>query len=299
MPTAPALSKRSGSVATAFAVTMILAAQGNSQSRAQQASPFTPAILDDADTVAEKPGDPDAALDSVDLSLLSNEPSQSRKLTIRRPASKNSTDNTADWSRNDRPNGSAAVTVRRNLTPFLDTRIGADLDVATQASPYTTENPLPERLASDARASRSSGSAWAALTAPGLILWDKTAVEARVNPSDDEGRLKTSLSKSLPLWDNQFSLTLRNDYSMTQHSLPGTATPVTRSTDVERSAQFGINASGTSLIAGRTLSANDRWLNKFGAEQRLPGGVRVTATISETPEGTANKGLAATFKKSW
>ena len=73
---------------------------------------------------------------------------------------------------------------------------------------------------------QSSGTAWAAITAPGVgSIWDKTAVEARVDPSQDQSKLGTSLSKSLPLGE-QYSLTLQNGYNVIQQGVvpvPGIA----------------------------------------------------------------------------
>jgi hypothetical protein len=74
----------------------------------------------------------------------------------------------------------------------------------------------------------------------------------------------------------------------------------TRSVDVDRSARLGYKDTGTSLIVGQSLSSSDeRWLNKFGAEQALPGGVSITATVRERDDGAADKGIGASFKKNW
>src|SRR5229473_3344670 len=68
----------------------------------------------------------------------------------------------------------------------------------------------------DAPPSQSSGTAWATITAPGVAsIWDKTAVEARVDPSQEQSKLGTSLSKSLPL-NEQYSLTLQNGYNVVE-----------------------------------------------------------------------------------
>ena len=79
-------------------------------------------------------------------------------------------------------NGTSAVSVKQSLSPFWDTRIGADMTVARQGT-LTTSEPLSEKLANGGSAPQSSGTAWAAITAPGVgSIWDKTAVEARVDP---------------------------------------------------------------------------------------------------------------------
>ena len=104
----------------------------------------------------------------------------------------------ADLSGN-KPNG-AAVTVKQAVSPFWDTRIGADMTVARQPSALTMSELLSEKLANGGSVPQSSGAAWAAITAPGVgSVWDRTAVEARVDPSQEQSKLGTSLSKSLPL----------------------------------------------------------------------------------------------------
>ena len=99
------------------------------------------------------------------------------------------------WSSKDKANGSA-VSVKQPISPFWDTRIGADMTVTRQ--PSTMSELLSEKVANGGSEPQSSGTAWAAITAPGVgSIWDKTAVEARVDP--DQSKLGTSLSKSLPL----------------------------------------------------------------------------------------------------
>src|ERR1700684_2583408 len=122
-------------------------------------------------------------------------------------------------------------------------------------------------------APHSSGSAWAAITAPGVgSIWDKTAVEARVDPAQENGKLGTSLSKSLPL-SEQYSLTLQNGYNMIQQGIvpvPAIAGRPARNYETEQSAKLSIAETGTSFSAGQTLSTNDdKWLRKLGAERQL------------------------------
>ena len=83
--------------------------------------------------------------------------------------------------RSDKPDGSSAVAIKQPITPFWDTRVGADLNVTTKM-PTTSSEVLAEKMAHNNQISQSSGSAWAAMTAPGLgSIWDKTAVEARTD----------------------------------------------------------------------------------------------------------------------
>jgi hypothetical protein len=233
---------------------------------------------------------------NVDASTLTG-PALKGRAAPKDPASADAT-----WSNNAKPNGASAVTVKQSVTPFWDTRIGADMTVARQGT-LTTSEQLSERLANGGSLPQSSGTAWAAITAPGVAsIWDKTAVEARVDPGQEQTKLGTSLSKSLPLSD-QYSLTLQNNYNLIQQGIvpvPGIISRPARSYETEQSARLGIADTGTSFIAGQTLStSDDRWLRKVGAEQKLFDGVTISGSIGETSTGGTNKSLSAGFKRSW
>ena len=207
------------------------------------------------------------------------------------------------WSSSNKPNGSAAVSVKQPLSPFLDARVGADMTVVNQSQTLTSSDLVRQKFSSDSQPSQSSGTAWAAITAPGLAsIWDKTAVEARVDPAQEQSRLGTSLSKSLPL-SEQYSLTLQNGYNVVQQGIvpvPGIPGHPVRNYQTDQSARLSITDTGTSFIAGQSLStADDKWLRKVGAEQKLFGDVNISASIGETPVGTANKSVTAGFKRSW
>jgi hypothetical protein len=204
----------------------------------------------------------------------------------------------SSWSAQD--NGAAALSVRQSMIPFWDTRVGADLTVARQ-QPASAAEALQQKITTGEQ--QSSGAAWAAVTAPGIgSIWDRTAIEARVDPSQEQSRLGTSLSKSVPL-DEQTSLTLQNGSSVTQQGLapiPGITGRQARNTAMDQSARLSIADTGTSLIAGQTLSSTeDKWLRRIGAEQKLFGGVSVSGSIGETLQGAPNRSFGAGFKRSW
>ena len=211
------------------------------------------------------------------------------------------TGNGMAWSGGDKPNGASAVSVKQSVSPFWDTRVGADMTVTRE--PSTMAELVAEKAANGGALPQSSGSVWAAISAPGAgSIWDKTAVEARVDPTQEQSKLGTSISKSVPLTE-QYSLTLQNGYSMVQQGLvpvPGIAAHATRTYETEQSAKLSIDDTGTSLTAGQTLSSSDeKWLHKFGAEQKLSDGVSVSGSIGETAQGTTSKSITAGFKRSW
>ncbi|WP_027534252.1 hypothetical protein [Bradyrhizobium sp. WSM3983] len=206
-----------------------------------------------------------------------------------------------NWSTNANANGSSAVTVKQSVSSFWDARVGADMTVAKE--PTTMSELLAQKAANGGNLPQSSGSAWAAATAPGAgPVWDKTAVEARVDPGAEQSKLGASLTKSVPL-SNDYSLTLQNGYSVNQQgttALPGVGGHITRNYETDQSAKVTITDTGTSITAGQTMSTtDDKWLRKVGAEQKLFDNVTVSGSVGETSQGAINKSLTAGFKKSW
>jgi hypothetical protein len=197
------------------------------------------------------------------------------------------------WSGHAQKDGAGAVSVKQPLSPFWDTRAGADMTVAPDDA-----TPMPGETAP-----QSSGSAWVAMTAPGVgSVWDQTAVEARLDPLHTQTKLGTSLSKSLPLGQST-ALTLQNGGSVVQQSLappPGAPPRTTRNFATDQTAKLSLTDTGTSLIAGQSLSTtDDKWLRKVGAEQKIFGDVSIAGSVGETPAGTLNRSITAGFKHSW
>jgi hypothetical protein len=286
---------------------LILAARIGMAPIPQVGAQTVPAAEDQEAPAAEAAAMPDA--DEADINGLELDWSQlnvDAATLATRPISNSRSPQAAaggdtSWSSKNNANGSAGVSVKQPLSPFWDTRIGADMTMARQ--PSTMSELLAEKVANGGNAPQSSGTAWAAITAPGVgSIWDKTAVEARVDPGQESSKLGTSLSKSLPLSD-QYSLTLQNGYNVTQQGIlpvPGVVARAARSYETEQSARLNIADTGTSLVAGQTLSStDDKWLRKVGAEQKLFDGVSISGSIGETPLGTTSKSLTAGFKRSW
>ena len=91
-------------------------------------------------------------------------------------------------------------------------------------------------------------------------------------------------------------------YNVIQQGIPvpGTIGHPSRTYETDQSAKLSITDTGTSFIAGQSLSSTEeRWLRKFGAEQKLFDGVTVSGSIGETSSGATNKSISAGFKKSW
>ena len=207
------------------------------------------------------------------------------------------------WSESNKPNGSSDVTVKQSLSAFLDAKVGADMTVTGPPQTLTEAQELSARLANGGSLPQSSGTAWAGITAPGAgPIWDKTVLEARVDPSQDQTKLGTSLSKSVPFGE-QYSLSLENGYNLVEQGVvpvPGIIGRPAQNYQTDQAAKLSLNQTGTSLSAGQSLSStDDKWLRKVGAEQKLFGGVSISGSIGETPLGTTNKSITAGFKQSW
>jgi hypothetical protein len=189
------------------------------------------------------------------------------------------------------------------LPTVWDTRVGVDFGLAPAPSPLTT----PERLLAGTHADESRGVAWARTTAPGLDLplgWDKTSLDARFDPLQEQSRFGSRFSRSLPLGE-EMSVTMESGFAVTHlrtqplpNELSGGET--LNVFDTERLARLNVLATGTSFGAGsRKSSADDVWLNSLSAEQKLFGGLSITGTVSETAEGDTDKSLTAGFKRKW
>jgi hypothetical protein len=258
-------------------------------------------------TAVEPDGDnplPKLDFPEPDWSLLDTGTTLSDRLEAqKRAATKSKPDTETLWSAQDKASGSA-LSVKQSISPFWDARIGADMTVVNQPSTQTTSDLLRQKFSTDGQPAQSSGTAWAALTAPGVgSIWDKTAIEARLDPSQDQSKLGTTLSKSLPLWSDQYSLTLQNGYNVIQQSFApvvGLSGHPVRNYQTDQSAKLSIAETGTSFIAGQSLSStDDKWLRKIGAEQKLLGGISINGSIGETPQGVVNRSFGAGFKHSW
>ncbi|MDA9402366.1 hypothetical protein [Bradyrhizobium sp. CCBAU 45389] len=278
---------------------------------AQIIPPFSPpaaAVPDDEEAeTAEAPSvnDPDIMkdidVDKLDWSQLAIDAGTLNDIIAAKKRAQAAANSGLNWSSNANANGSSAVTVKQSVFEFWDTRIGADMTVASE--PRTMSELLAQKAANGGSLPQSSGSAWATATAPGAgVIWDKTAVEARVDPGSEQSKIGASLTKSMPL-SGDTQLTLQNGYSVNQQgttAVPGIGGHITRNYETDQSAKVTITDTGTSISAGQTLSTtDDKWLRKLGAEQKLFDNVTVSGSVGETSQGAINKSVTAGFKKSW
>ncbi|MCA1363342.1 hypothetical protein I6F14_19870 [Bradyrhizobium sp. IC3069] len=288
-------------LAAAFILSSVLTLQ------AQIIPPFSSPASDDEAEAAEAPdvNDPDIMkgidVDKLDWSQIAVDAGTGIDPMAAKKRAQAAAREGLDWSSNPNANGSSAVTVKQSVSSFWDTRVGADMTLASE--PRTMSELLAQKATNGGNLPQSSGSAWATATAPGAgAIWDKTAVEARVDPGAEHSKIGASLTKSMPL-SGDTSLTLQNGYSVNQQgtsAVPGIGGHVTRNYETDQSAKVTVTDTGTSIVAGQTLSTtDDKWLRKLGAEQKLFDNVTVSGSVGETSQGTLNKSVTAGFKKSW
>jgi hypothetical protein len=195
-------------------------------------------------------------------------------------------------SRNQQPDGSTNLTVGRRLETEWDAKVGFDAKLAPElASPS-----LSDTLQQPTVPGRSSGVVWGTVTGPSVapLLFDKTSIDARLEPTEDKGQVSATLSRTVPLGDA--SITVQDRYSVTQTLQDGPG-PVWES---DRSVRLKWAPTNTTLSAGVvTSSADGQWHNRLSAEQRIVGPLNVTTTVVD-PGGTASsKSIAAGFKHTW
>lgn len=273
-----------------LSVTAHARAQNDSAGNEEQASEIASADMPEPTAFEWSLLDPSIPVSSVD-----------KPYKYRAPATLSSA--AAKWDRTEKDDGGSALTVKRSVLPFWDAKVGADMNVAPDG-PVTSGELLARQAEGDTASLRSGGSVWASLNAPGVGgIWDKTSLDARIDPSADQNRLGTAISKTIPMDNNQYALTVRNGYAVTQPldaPIAGLGPRTGRSIEIDRSAKLEFRDTGTSLIAGESLStADNRWLGRLGAEQKLFGGVSISGTYAQTADGASNKSLTAGYKYHW
>ena len=168
---------------------------------------------------------------------------------------------------------------------------------------------VPSILRCRRREMSNTGAAWASVGVANIA-----SVDARVDPSSEQGKLGTTLKQSIPL-GRRFAVTVQDTYSVTENlsqpstapadmplmALPPAATPAAPQVfGNERAVKFNILPTGTTLGAGVTTASNDPVThNTVSAEQKLYGPLQVTTAVTDFGQATINKKISAGFKLHW
>lgn len=207
-------------------------------------------------------------------------------------------------TRTEKLDGSTTVVVKQPLQTEWRNSVGADLGPSRAGAGSAFDTPLPT-----ARDKSNTGAAWASVGVANIA-----SVDARVDPSSEQGKLGTTLKQSIPL-GRRFAVTVQDTYSVTENlsqpstapadmplmALPPAATPAAPQVfGNERAVKFNILPTGTTLGAGVTTASNDPVThNTVSAEQKLYGPLQVTTAVTDFGQATINKKISAGFKLHW
>jgi hypothetical protein len=191
-------------------------------------------------------------------------------------------------------------------------KVGTDVSLIGSDSDSGSQSFLPGTTP------QSTGTVWSNITIPGAAkVWDKTTIEARVDPVQDQGKVGATLSRSVSL-GHDLSVTLQNSYSvahaLTEHPPAATTATVTAVGSppptgppssapiwtADQSVRLNLNGSGTTLSAGGgTSNLDDQWHNKLSVEQTLFGPLKVTTSVEDAGSSANKKSVTAAFKRAW
>jgi hypothetical protein len=198
-------------------------------------------------------------------------------------------------SRSEKTDGSVSVSAGHRLPTDWVAKIGVDVGLA---APAQIPNPLRPGQAQD------HGTGWANVAVPAApIGWDSATIDARIDPSADQGKLSTSLTRAVPIGGG-VSLKLQNGYSVTQSLANPSGIAATPAATHVFSGDGGVRLelpTATALSAGARLSSTDeRLLPSVSAEQKLfDTPLSITGTISQRPTGETDRSIVAGFRRTW
>ena len=204
--------------------------------------------------------------------------------------------------RTDRPDGSSTMAVKQPLAAEWGASVGADLNLAPAPSDdYRPSKPL-------AAATQDTGVAWASVGLPNLA-----SLDARVDPANDQGKLGTTIKRSIPV-GGKFAVTLQNTYSVTETlgapdpapsdvplmTLPAATPPPPQVWGSNNAVKFDVLSTGTSFGAGITMASNDPLThNTLSADQKLYGPLHVTTAVTDLGQPSASRSIRAGLKLNW
>lgn len=244
---------------------------------------------------SELSADEIAILNSLNTALAKPNPDAPAR-TLRLPRLSYPTD--SDIKRTELPDGSSTVAVKQPLPIEWDAKVGADLGLASN----TAEIYQPGTY----RPSSGSGAAWASVG----VLPNLATIDARVDPTNDQGKVGTTFKHSVPL-GGKFAVTVQNTFSVTgmygAAPVVGTTTSAPPAPQImtqvwgnEKAAKFDVLTTGTSFGAGLVTASNDPVThNKFSADQKLYGPLHITTAVTDVGQTTASKSITAGLKLNW
>jgi hypothetical protein len=238
-------------------------------------------------------------------------PTESAPARMPLPAARSTAERTSTkWNRTESKDGTAKVTIDSRLGTVWETKVGVDFGMGSAEAA-----PRPDPLVNPQDA--SSGAAWAQVAVPSFgvpLAWDKASIDARVDPSKEQGKLSTTFSRSVPI-TSDVTVTLQNSYSITQTLANGapassvaapSVNPALSTTGqsqiwgTERALKFKLLPTDTTFSASTSMStADSQWHHQIGAEQKIYGPLNLATSVTDPGTAASNKKITAGFSKSW
>jgi hypothetical protein len=186
-------------------------------------------------------------------------------------------------SRTENIDGSAAYNLSYALPTQWEAKVGADFSCIGD-NPYVPGTR-----------EAGSGAAWARLKLPSslLPLWEKGALDARVDPLAQERTLATTFGRAVPL-AHGVTLKIENRYGVTQSAAPGASSGESVSSG---GAVSLVLPTETTFSAGTTLASGAASTATLSAAQKLFGGVEFNAAVSGGDDGSLDRRFGASFKR--
>jgi hypothetical protein len=186
-------------------------------------------------------------------------------------------------SRTENIDGSTSYNLSYALPTQWEARVGADFSCVGD-NPYVPGSH-----------EAGSGAAWARLKLPSslLPLWEKGAVDARVDPLARERTFATTFGRAVPL-THGVTLKIENSYGVTQSVAPGASPGESVSSG---GAVSLVLPTETTFSAGTTLASGAASTATVSAAQKLFGGVEFNAAVSGSDDGSLDRRFGASFKR--
>lgn len=179
--------------------------------------------------------------------------------------------------------GSTSMTYSTDVSD-IGTQVGLDM-----SSTRTSAVPVQQ-----AEANTVSGTAYAKVSLqslPDWLLWQKGAVNVAVNPTDEETKVGTTLSRSWTVNDG-LKAEVADTYSVGRSGTEN-------GWQMDKSLSVTGLATDTTLSVGaRVTDETQRLLPSVSAQQKVLGGIQVTTTLADTGSDI-NKSITAGFSHRW
>ncbi|MGE4373055.1 MAG: hypothetical protein AB7E29_09185 [Xanthobacter sp.] len=181
-------------------------------------------------------------------------------------------------------NGSTSMNYSTQLED-MGAQIGLDMSApGSSIAPQTVAGTANMTGTAYAKVSVSSLPQW--------LMWQKGAVNVKLNPTAEESKLSTSFSRTWTVNDG-LQATLADSYEVA-HNSSGAGWSTDKSLSVK------LEDTDTTLSVGAHASdSSQQFLGRVSARQKVFGNINVTASAAETSSDELNKSITAGFTHRW